>query len=55
MGVPNSEVGYTSATTGKDEHEVNNGHVVALEEKMMYQWLHSCFGSDIGSQVPDYR
>jgi hypothetical protein len=30
MGVPTSEVGYTSATTGRGDHEVYKGHVVAL-------------------------
>jgi hypothetical protein len=30
MGVPTSEVGYTSATTGREDHEVHKGHVVAL-------------------------
>jgi hypothetical protein len=33
MGVPTSEVGYTSATTRRVGHEVHKGHVVALEEK----------------------
>jgi hypothetical protein len=33
MGVPNLEVGYTSATTGRGVHEVHKGHVVALREK----------------------
>jgi hypothetical protein len=33
MGVPTSEVGYTSATTGRGDHEVHNGHEVALEKK----------------------
>jgi hypothetical protein len=33
MGVPASEVGYTSATTGRGDHEVHKGHVVALGEK----------------------
>jgi hypothetical protein len=33
MGVPTLEVGYTSATTGREEHEVHNGHVVALARK----------------------
>jgi hypothetical protein len=28
MGVPTSEVGYTSATTGRGDHEVHKGHVV---------------------------
>jgi hypothetical protein len=31
MGVPTSEVGYTSVTTGRGDHEVYKGHVVALE------------------------
>jgi hypothetical protein len=30
MGVPSSEVGYTSATNGRGDHEVHKGHVVAL-------------------------
>jgi hypothetical protein len=34
MGVPNLEVGYTSATTGKGDHEVHKGHVMALEKKI---------------------
>jgi hypothetical protein len=34
MGVPTSEVGYTSATTGRGDHEVHKGHVVALEGKI---------------------
>jgi hypothetical protein len=33
MGVPTSEVGYILATTGKEDHEVHKGHVVALERK----------------------
>jgi hypothetical protein len=33
MGVPTSEVGYTSATTGRGDHEVHKGHVVALGGK----------------------
>jgi hypothetical protein len=31
MGVPTSEVGYTSATTGRGDHEVHKGHVVAMK------------------------
>jgi hypothetical protein len=27
MGVPSSEVGYTSATNGRGDHEVPRGHV----------------------------
>jgi hypothetical protein len=30
MGVTSSEIGYTSATTGRGDHEVHKGHVVAL-------------------------
>jgi hypothetical protein len=33
MGIPTSEVGYTSATTGMGDHEVHKGHVVASEKK----------------------
>jgi hypothetical protein len=29
MGVPTSDLGYTSAKTGRGEHEVHKGHVVA--------------------------
>jgi hypothetical protein len=32
MGVPTSEVGYTSATTGRGDHEVHKGHAVALKK-----------------------
>jgi hypothetical protein len=32
MGVPTSEVSYTSATTVRGGHEVHKGHVVALEK-----------------------
>jgi hypothetical protein len=31
MGVPTSEVGYTSTTTERGDHEVHKGHVVALK------------------------
>jgi hypothetical protein len=33
MGIPTSEVSYTSATAGRGDHEVHKGHVVALERK----------------------
>jgi hypothetical protein len=33
MGVPSLEVGYTSAATGRGDHEVLKGHVVALGKK----------------------
>jgi hypothetical protein len=35
MGVSTSEVGYTSATTGRGIHEVHRGHVVTLEKKIL--------------------
>jgi hypothetical protein len=34
MGVPTSDVGYTSATTGRGGHEVHKGHVVALGKEV---------------------
>jgi hypothetical protein len=30
MGALTSDVGYTSATTGRGDHEVHKGHVVVL-------------------------
>jgi hypothetical protein len=33
MGVQTSENGYTSSTTGREDDEVQKGHVVALEKK----------------------
>jgi hypothetical protein len=39
MGVPNSEVGYTSVTNGRGDHEVHKGHVVALGKKYMMSVL----------------
>jgi hypothetical protein len=36
MGDPTSEVGYTSATTGKGDHEIHKGHVVALGKEKSY-------------------
>jgi hypothetical protein len=37
MGVPALEVSYTSSTTGRGDHEVLKGHVVALEKKTLTQ------------------
>jgi hypothetical protein len=39
MGVPTSEVGYTSATIGRGDHEVHKGHVVALGKKNISWFL----------------
>jgi hypothetical protein len=36
MGVPTSEVGYTSATTGRGDHEFHKRHVVLLGKKLFY-------------------
>jgi hypothetical protein len=33
MGVPTSEVGYTSATNGRGHHEVHKGHVAGGKKK----------------------
>jgi hypothetical protein len=33
MSVPTSEVSYTSATTGRGDHKVHKGHVVALAQE----------------------
>ena len=33
MGVPTSEVGYTIATTRRENHESSYEHVVVLEKK----------------------
>jgi hypothetical protein len=35
MGVPASEVGYTSATTRRGGHEDRKGHVGALEKNIL--------------------
>jgi hypothetical protein len=43
MGVPASEVGYTSATTGRGNHEVHKGHVVALEKKNIAADIGLCY------------
>jgi hypothetical protein len=44
MGVPTLEVGYTSATTGRGDHEVHKGHVVELEGGNP-KWLTHAAGS----------
>jgi hypothetical protein len=35
MSVPPSEVGYTSTTTGRGDHEVHKGHVVAMTKEII--------------------
>jgi hypothetical protein len=39
MSVPKSEVGYTSATTGRGDHEVHKEHVVALAPKKLLTYV----------------
>jgi hypothetical protein len=39
MDVPTSEVVYTSATTGRGDHKVHEGHVVAFYfKKLQTTW-----------------
>jgi hypothetical protein len=39
MGVQASEVGYTSATIGRGDHEVLKEHVMALEGKIKKKYI----------------
>jgi hypothetical protein len=39
MGVPTSEVGYTSATTGRGDHEVHKGHVVGGKNPEVFKFM----------------
>jgi hypothetical protein len=48
MGVPISEVGYTSATTGTGDHEVHKGHVVALAKNFQADEENYIMGTFIG-------
>ena len=41
MGVPTSEVGYTSATARRGNHESSYEHVVALEKKKKKKTFHA--------------
>jgi hypothetical protein len=41
MGVPISEVGYTSAITGRGHHEVHKGHVVTLAPPPPNSFIHT--------------
>jgi len=36
MGVPTSEVGYTSAMPRREDHEVRKEHVGALDKKNVF-------------------
>jgi hypothetical protein len=48
MGVPTSEVGYTPAMPRREDHEVHNGHVVALDQKKRKQTLHCVIDDSLG-------
>jgi heme/copper-type cytochrome/quinol oxidase subunit 3 len=50
MGIPTSEVGYTSATTGRGDHEVHKGHVVGLDIMIIIYLISDsmCFGNRSG-------
>jgi hypothetical protein len=55
MGVPASEVGYISATTGRGDHEVHKEHVVALEGKKGSNFRpYICFRGDRKIAKSDY-
>jgi hypothetical protein len=43
MADPTSEVGYTSATTGRGDHEVHEGHVAAWGERFSLNILPETF------------
>jgi hypothetical protein len=58
MGVPTSEVGYTSATTGRGDHKVHKGHVVALREIFWNLYSLVVYWSEfltIDNGVPDFK
>jgi len=40
MGVPNSEVGYTSAMPRREDHQVRKGHVGHWEQKKILPRKH---------------
>jgi len=51
MGVPTSDVGYTSAMPRREDHDVHKGHVVALDQKKyvcaLVGVLIECFYSNV--------
>jgi hypothetical protein len=56
MGFPTSEVGYTSAKTGRGDHEVHEGHVVALGrgENIYVYIAPTCFNANASSSGSSY-
>jgi hypothetical protein len=40
MGVPTSEVSYTSARTGRGDYKDHKGHLVAMEKKLSAVKIH---------------
>jgi hypothetical protein len=53
VGFPNSKVSYTSGTTGRGDHEVHNGHVVASGKKYMKEKPVAKVKGDISNNSPD--
>jgi hypothetical protein len=51
MGVPASEVGYTSATTGKGDHEVHKERVVALAKEITQDNILHCQRSENNKEI----
>jgi hypothetical protein len=53
MGVPTSEVGYTSAATGRGDHQVQDGHVVALDLYIyiyIYIYIYVCGPTSVNAE-----
>ena len=46
MGVPTSEVGYTLAMPRREDHEVHEGHVVALGGRELRIYVRKNVGDD---------
>jgi hypothetical protein len=51
MGVPTTEVGYTSATSGRGDHEVHKRHVVALGREKNASAQNHRFQNDKGRTI----
>jgi hypothetical protein len=56
MGVPTSEVGYTSATAGRGDHEVHKGHVMAFgkKEKVSHKTIQFIHATTIDNRIQYY-
>ena len=54
MGVPTSEVGYTSAMPRREDHEVHKGHVVALGGGIQPLYVSAIIGPYSGQTKSNY-